>query len=425
MPETSDKFHLKFFNHSLFRNTLRIFSGNVVIQIISFFTLPVFARIYSPEDYGIWGIFVFMAGLISIIASFRYELSIMIPKSDLEAGILMKISKTIGLVFCIFSFLLLLITGKYIFEFFNLKYNIYFLLLIPFHAWLTNYNNILLQWISRKSRFRLLMYVRLVQSIINIIITFCLGYFLNLGEWGLIIALVCSQLISNILIQIRTGIPLATSFIFNSEKCILYIKKYNNFIRYSTPLGILNYFSGNILTTVIQISYGSYFLGLYNNAIRVVHTPIQLISSSFSPVFYQYFSRSKSRLRLIISSFAGLAILNTLLILPLALWGEEIFTFYLGERWAPSAEFIRLLYVVTVMSFSVGSISSIFSFLQKENLVLVWQIIYLAVICTVLYFMGDDYRKGILYYSWTGGIAYFVLFWIAVYLIRKNKRDAD
>ncbi len=406
----------------LFRNTLRLMTGNLFIQIISFLTLPVFSRIYLPADYGIWGIFIFISGFLSVIFSLRYELSVMIPVSDNEAGILMRISKSIALMMMVLSSIVILLFAGSISAFFKFSFDLKLILLVPVLAYFNSYNNIMSQWISRKKLFRKLNTIRIIQSLINILVSYYLGCFLEWHYRGLVAATIISVFTGNCLITFVTKKTFYSGFIFRFNFIKKYVLKYKNFLFYSTPLALLNFYTLNILNYFLQVNYGAVINGLYTNATRLVNTPLSLISSSFSAVFYQHFSRSENKRRVFLISFLSLLVIFTSLLLPIVIWGEDLISWYLGENWRESAHFIKLLAIVTVMSFTTGSISTIFAYLQKENVVLVWQIVYLLAVVLIFTAFKNDYIKGMIYYSVTGGIAYFFLFLIGLHYVKTNEK---
>jgi lipopolysaccharide exporter len=409
------------FRHSLAVNTARILSANILIQIISFFTLPFFARIYLPEDYGMWGIFIFLSGLITVISGLRYELAVMIPVSDNEASILVRVAKTNNLIINGTLLLLFFFTADFISAIMQLKTGTWLIMLIPLHSYFTGFNTLMAQWMSRKRKFRQLSAIRVFQSLLNIILSFVMGYLFNWHYKALILSTFISVLAGDILFLFYSGVSFYSGFIFRRSVMIRYIMKYKNFLYFSSPLALLNFFTTNILSYLLQLNFGSYILGLYTNATRLINTPLSLISASFSTVFYQQFSRTKSKVRLLTISFILLLIIFTSLLLPFILWGDELISWYLGEKWRPSSEFIRILSVVTIMSFTTGSISTIFSYLQKEDVVLLWQIIYLAAIIIVFSIYKNDFSPAMWLYSVTGGIAYLILFFIGLIKVKKTQ----
>ncbi|MBV5329531.1 MAG: hypothetical protein JZU65_18210, partial [Chlorobium sp.] len=55
-------------------------------QIINFLAIPILARLYTPDDFAFWALCLAGMLLVGTIASFRYELAIMIPTDEQEAA---------------------------------------------------------------------------------------------------------------------------------------------------------------------------------------------------------------------------------------------------------------------------------------------------------------------------------------------------
>lgn len=410
----------KFLGHSLVKNSFRIFSSNVLVQLISFVFLPVFSRIYSPVDYGIWGVFIFFSGFIAVFAGLRYELALMLPDSNRMAYLIFKMTRSIAFVLCTIALFFILIFYDSIISLFQLPDEVLLLLLVPIQAWLTIMNSLIMQWCARKGEFKLMANVRLLQSLTNILVSFIAGYFFKLEYFGLILGLIASSLMGDLFLVWKLKLKLFSVTIYRWSFYKKLMLRYHNFLFYSTPLGILNYYSTNILVSVLQVNYGAAAMGLYSNANRLIQSPLSLISSAVSMVFYPHFSKTKHKMRDLILVFSALVLVFSAILFPFVIWGEELLGFYLGEEWVGSAVFIRLLFVFFVFSTAVSCISPMFSYLQKENYVLIWQILYLASAVYVFKIFKGNLNDGIYYYSIMGGLAYFLLFCFGLLLVKKR-----
>ena len=67
------------------RNVTKLVLGTGFAQIIPIALTPILTRIYSPEDFGIFAIYMAIASILGVIATARYELSIVLPKNDKNA----------------------------------------------------------------------------------------------------------------------------------------------------------------------------------------------------------------------------------------------------------------------------------------------------------------------------------------------------
>jgi O-antigen/teichoic acid export membrane protein len=60
--------------------------GAALAQAVTLLSLPVVTRLYQPDEYALWVITLAAAGIIGLLACLRYELAIMLAKSDSEAS---------------------------------------------------------------------------------------------------------------------------------------------------------------------------------------------------------------------------------------------------------------------------------------------------------------------------------------------------
>ncbi|MBI1692434.1 MAG: hypothetical protein FYV88_1570, partial [Bacteroidetes bacterium] len=61
------------------KNVLIVSVGTVIAQVIPSAISPLLTRIYTPEDFGLYGIYMAIASLLVTLAAGRYDLAIFIP----------------------------------------------------------------------------------------------------------------------------------------------------------------------------------------------------------------------------------------------------------------------------------------------------------------------------------------------------------
>jgi O-antigen/teichoic acid export membrane protein len=87
------------------RNVLTLMTGTTIAQAIPIAISPILTRIYTPEDFGIFALFIAISSIVGSIVNGRYELAIMLPKKDEDAINIL----VLGLIITSFISLLLLI----------------------------------------------------------------------------------------------------------------------------------------------------------------------------------------------------------------------------------------------------------------------------------------------------------------------------
>ena len=60
-------------------------SGTAISQGILIAATPILTRIFSPENFGIFALYLSIVGTISLVSSWKYELAIVLPDKDDDA----------------------------------------------------------------------------------------------------------------------------------------------------------------------------------------------------------------------------------------------------------------------------------------------------------------------------------------------------
>src|SRR4051812_6530850 len=69
--------------------------GGLVLQAANLAALPVISRLYGSADIGIWAIWLGAATIVGTVASLRYELGIVVARSEAEADALVWLSASL------------------------------------------------------------------------------------------------------------------------------------------------------------------------------------------------------------------------------------------------------------------------------------------------------------------------------------------
>ena len=67
-------------------DVLKLVTGTTIAQVITILAAPVITRLYGPEAFGLLTLFASITSIIGVVACMRYEMAIMLPKTDEEAA---------------------------------------------------------------------------------------------------------------------------------------------------------------------------------------------------------------------------------------------------------------------------------------------------------------------------------------------------
>lgn len=145
----------------------------------------VLSRLYSPEEFGIYAVILGAATVASVASSFRYEMTILIPKSNLlsELGLRLSlwISVSVNLLgfFCVFFLVLFDILDPY-------------WIVVPITSFLASIINISSFLQNRKKQYTKIASVQVMRSLLFIFLA-NLAYFFGYDGNGLLLAMVLSM----------------------------------------------------------------------------------------------------------------------------------------------------------------------------------------------------------------------------------------
>ena len=104
--EKFNKIKTKILTSEFNRNVLTLMTGTTIAQAIPIAITPILTRIYTPEDFGVFAIFIAITSIFSVIVNWRYDIAIMLPKKDEEAINILALGFIIS---CIISLILLIL----------------------------------------------------------------------------------------------------------------------------------------------------------------------------------------------------------------------------------------------------------------------------------------------------------------------------
>ena len=182
----------KFKNNIFYRNIAIVAGGNIAARLIGIVTTPIITRLYSPEDYGVYSIFVSIFGIIGSLSTLRYSITIPIADNEDSADNILKLC---FLITSILSFLLFLIVSIFrdsISRYYDTENLKPFLWLIPVVFFFMGIYEALNNWTLRQKQFKVITRTKLNQSISSSAIKVGLGA-IKIGPWGLFLGQIAQE----------------------------------------------------------------------------------------------------------------------------------------------------------------------------------------------------------------------------------------
>lgn len=337
----------------MYRKILKLSTSVGLGQVLSLIFAPILARLYSPEEFGSYGLILSLIALLSGASTLRYEQAILISENNERKDVL----DTVVILNLFMSLLFFLIVM--ILEFLGYITNLNSIWLMV-GIFITSNYNIFRIYNLKVDNISKVTVVDLIKSLILNISQFTLSFSIIKKE-GLIVGMIFSLLVP-LLLYVKFSVWDIKKAKF-SKKVFF---KYNKFAKYSLPEYFINMLSQQLPIYYFYSIYDTYSVGLYVFADKIVRIPVQFLSKSVYQVickeenlsFYQYF----------IKPTLMLSVVSSIVFIPIAIFGGDIVRIYLGEKWIDSG--ILISYLCLWMSFAfIKSPSSAFltkNMMQKE-----------------------------------------------------------
>ena len=402
-------------------NVLKLFLGSVVSQALGVLVAPVVTRIFEPEAFGVAALFISITGIITVVACLRYELSIMLPKTDEEAANLLGLSLCFVLVTTVISALIIFFAGDVIANLLHSPEIRKYLWLIPVSIFTSGIFLTLNYWNSRIKHFGCLSIARVISSVVTQTTKLGIGFAGFVSGGVLIGTSILGQVVSTFILGSQVWRDNGGLFKENIrwKRMIAGLKRYKKFPIYSTSSALLNTVSQQLPVLLLAAYFSPKIVGFYALGRMVLGMPMGLVGKAIGQVFFQKASdahNSTGNLPEVVEEvFKRLVAIGIFPILLLTLIGKDVFIVAFGTRWAEAGVYMQILCIWSFFVFISSPISTLFAVLEKQSYGLLFNIALFVTRAISLIGGGliGNARISLVLFSGTGTIAFLVMtFWL-------------
>ena len=379
-----------FLKSELLQSASVLFSGSVIAQLVSILLQPVTRRLFSPESFGVFTVYLSLVGIITVISSFRYDEAIVLPRSDKESINLVGLSVSINLIFNSTLFFIVLLLNKRIISFLNLPgdFPVSILYIIPFGAFLFNLYQALNFWLIRKKKYYAVSVNRLIRRGSEGIGQLTLGILKSFN--GLIYSDVIGLTTSLTTVAYQSGRNGLNLRVVSFNKLKYVLKKYSEFPKYNLIPTFMSTCSYLLPPIFINKFFSPESAGYFDLSKLLLSIPLAFIASSLSSVILQRvaekFNRKESFLTELKPVLVTVSMISVAEIVVILLLGEYIFKFIFGDQWTTSGTISRIMVWSFAFNFIIATFTSIFISMRRIKTYGAWQLIYFLAILSLLFF---------------------------------------
>jgi lipopolysaccharide exporter len=398
------------------RNVLTLMTGTTISLAIPIAISPILTRIYTPEDFGVFTLYMAITTIIAVIATGRYEMAIMLPKKDENAVHILILSLIISSVISLISFLIIFFFNSQIIKILGSQEISRWLYLVPCSILLVGFYNSFTYWINRKKKYKKMAQNKVIQSGSMATMQVSLGLFKN-NTNGLIIGWFFGQLMAVILLarlvwrEDKNKINKTSIF-----KMWSFAKRYKKFPLINSWSGLLNTASRQVPIILLTAFFSTVVTGLFSLAQRILLIPMTLLGNTISQVYFEKVSKLKDEKhkvkKITLEINKKLLLIGLLPISIIILWGDTLFAFVFGQSWKVAGEYAKLLSVWMYFVFITSPLTHLLIVYEKHfELVLFNTFLFLSRIGVLLigWWMAKDALTVIAFYGILGAAAWGML----------------
>jgi O-antigen/teichoic acid export membrane protein len=375
------------------RNLVALTTGTAIAQVLPLALSPILTRIYTPEEFGIFALYISLLSIFGVIATARYELAIVQPVEDKDALSIAVLSLVVTSCLSLVVFIIVLFFNSDICKILGVEGIASWLYVLPVSIFIVGCYQTLSYLLVRKKEFKGIAIAGVLQSATGGGGQVLLGWGKQSG--GLILGNMIGAFASLLALSVVVFKYLKKDFDeVNINRVRENALKYSDFPKYSLIGAFSNSAAQQAPVFFLSRVFDSTVVGLYSVVIRVVSAPVSLVSSGLSQVIFErisfYRKTDPKKIRwFLLKIFLILLLIMLPFIVLTNMFGEFVFVFIFGDPWRYAGELAGILVFSVAIRFAVSPLSVVLSLEGNVFLGMMWQVMYFLSVCIALYFLSE------------------------------------
>lgn len=375
-------------NGVFIRQVAKLASGTALAQIINIACLPILARIYSPNDFGTFAIFLACVAILTSVSTLKYEYAIL----DASNSKLAKHCTILTIASCIVVLIpmSIIFVSLYLFKFSFFGLDFIMIACLALAIITTNTFTSLYYWCNRIEQYSYMTKGRVYAAFSAAFVSILFGLTTAKNINGLVVGSLVGMLFNAFYLFYKLKISFKSDVqVTLRGLCELSIKL-KRFPLYLVPSTLLDRVAAQIHIFVFSSVFGGAVagaMGVYN---RVIGLPVSIIGNSIGDVFKRKASelirQGKSCRRLYLKTAFTLLCLGFPVSVTLFFFAPTIFVFVLGEQWLQAGEIASFLALNFLFAFVVSPLAGLLYLEKNQKYDLVIQILLISTLSIGMYY---------------------------------------
>lgn len=364
--------------HHLVRAVTTVSAGTIVTQVLGLIVTPLIARIYGPEQLGVYGVFQSIVSTLGPVAALCIPMALILPKSNSDCAALLKAAFSLSLVFAATVLIALLASGDEIAHALKVPGLGRTILLVPLFMVLTTLMQISRQLLLRESAYGAIATTGIVQSIAVQAAKLLLGLRYPVAA-TLVLAQTAGELVHAVYALVRNRQWTSRYFQYRNKwrEIATIIMAYRDFALYRAPQVLVNSAAHAAPTLMLSGIFGPRYAGYYALSYTILAIPVVLIGKAVGDVVYKQaatLEKPEAILNLLTKSTKGMLVASLLVFPAIALVAPIAIPVVLGEQWRGASFYMSLLAISQISHFATRPAVAIIPVLRLQGWLLGYEI---------------------------------------------------
>ncbi len=351
-------------------------------------SIPILSRLYDLDDFGIWATFMALMMIGKTIASGGFHVSLMLPKDDDKAKDLLALSYSFNwlTIFVTIAALLgLIYLAPTIIPAFHVPL---FLFSIPLSVFIEGKSQAIHNWLNRDMKYKEMSYSTIAQTTTTVVLQILFGV-IGTDLNGLILGTLIGQVAMLLALLYLSKLPFFLKVSMDRMRAVF--KEYKSFLTLGVTGNLINNSASQLPFVFFGGNFGVDMNGQFSMVQqKILAAPINLISAAVSPVFFKEANKAHlaqdGSLKDLVNKVN--LVMWSLIIIPIfvvILWGPDIFSFVLGEKWRLAGEYAQWLAPLMGARFVTHPLSYLIDVKQRLRAQLVFNSMLLTATIVIFY----------------------------------------
>jgi O-antigen/teichoic acid export membrane protein len=340
--------------------------GHGIVVLVS----PLLTRLYTPEEFGLLGVFTALSGILGSSIALRYDFAVPVVAADDEATDLVAVAQAATVSLTLGLGLVVWWLGPWLADLTNTPRLSSVLWLLPLALLLWGGSLPLTLWSIRGDAYRRVAFNKTLRFLTQGVAQVGLGL-LGSGGPGLVLGLVLGYLVSlgHFLLALPATARARLRAVRPARLGELAARHWR-YPAFSCSSGLLQSATRFLPTILMAALYGPMVAGWFALAERMLDLPVALLSNTASAVYLGELRGldSAARRRLFRRTAGRFLLLGGLGMAPLLVAGPGLFALVFGEPWRTAGMMAQYLVAVQLARFVVIPISQTLNVLQRQDL---------------------------------------------------------